>query len=58
MHFWKVEEVLEQQGAIRRASLGDALMWVCDTVKMTAILSDMLRENPDLFSDNEPLPKA
>lgn len=56
MHFWKVEEVLERQGAIRRAKLGDALMWVCDTVAMTDILSDMLRTNPDLFSDNEPLP--
>lgn len=55
MHFWKVEELLEKQGAIYRATLGDALMWVCDTVRMTEILSAMLKDNPDLFSDNEPL---
>jgi aminoglycoside 3-N-acetyltransferase len=54
-HFWKVESLLEEQGAIQRSQLGDANVWVCDTVKMTDILSDMLRKNPDLFSDNEPL---
>lgn len=56
LHFWKVEGVLERAGAIRRSQLGDALMWVCDTVRMTEVLSDMLKENPHLFSDNEPLP--
>ncbi|MFD0957993.1 AAC(3) family N-acetyltransferase [Paenibacillus chungangensis] len=54
-HFWKVEKLLEKQGAIYRAQLGDAEMWVCDTVQMTEILTDMLRHNPNLFSDNEPL---
>lgn len=54
-HFWKVEQRLEQQGAIYRAYFGDAETWVCDTVKMTDILVEMLRDNPDLFSDNEPL---
>ncbi|MNE57332.1 Aminoglycoside 3-N-acetyltransferase [compost metagenome] len=54
-HFWKVEKLLEEQGAIYKSQLGDAVMWVCDTVKLTAILTDMLRANPDLFSDNEPL---
>jgi len=54
-HFWKVERILEREGAIRKVKLGDADTWVCDTVKMTDILTEMLRENPDLFSDNEPL---
>lgn len=54
-HFWKVEGVLEEQGALYRSKLGDADVLVCDTVKMTEILSEMLRDNPDLFSDNEPL---
>lgn len=54
-HFWKVEELLEQQGAIYRAKLGDALMWVCDTVKLTEQITALLRQYPDLFSDNEPL---
>lgn len=55
LHFWKVEGVLERAGVIRRSRLGDALMWVCDTVRMTEILSAMLKDNPHLFSDNEPL---
>lgn len=54
-HFWKVEELLEQQGAIYRAKLGDALMWVCDTVKLTEQITALLGQYPDLFSDNEPL---
>ncbi|MFD2117479.1 AAC(3) family N-acetyltransferase [Paenibacillus yanchengensis] len=54
-HFWKVEQLLEQQGAIYRAQLGDALMWVCDTVKLTEQISELLHKYPDLFSDNEPL---
>ena len=56
LQLWKVVGVLERAGAIRRSQLGDALMWVCDTVRMTEVLSDMLMENPHLFSDNEPLP--
>lgn len=54
-HFWKVEKLLEEQGAIYRAQLGDATMWVCSAERITDILTEMLRENPDLFSDNEPL---
>lgn len=54
-HFWKVEQLLEEQGAIYRAELGDALMWVCDTVKLTEQISELLHQYPELFSDNEPL---
>ncbi|WP_405107480.1 AAC(3) family N-acetyltransferase [Paenibacillus sp. FSL K6-1217] len=54
-HFWKVESVLEDGGALRRGSFGDAAVMLCGTAETTRILSDMLRENPDLFSDNEPL---
>lgn len=54
-HFWKVEKILEREGAIRKVKFGDADTWICDTVQMTDILTEMLRENPDLFSDNEPL---
>lgn len=54
-HFWKVEVLLEKQGAIYKSQFGDANMWVCDTVKLTDIISGMLKHNPDLFSDNEPL---
>jgi len=35
--------------------LGNAKVRVCDTVKMTKIIKEMLMLDPDLFSDNEPL---
>lgn len=54
-HFWKVEKVLEEGGALYRAKLGDAPVLVCDTVRTTEILTEMLEEDPDLFTDNEPL---
>lgn len=54
-HFWKVEELLIEQGAIKKGQFGNAEVLICDTVKMTKILSAMLKENPDLFSTNEPL---
>jgi len=54
-HFWKVEDVLVQRGAIRKARFGDAAVIVCDAEMLNDILSEMLRDNPDLFSDNEPL---
>jgi len=54
-HFWKVEEVLERRGAMFKGRLGDAVVRVCDTVKLEAVLSEMLRSAPQLFSDNEPM---
>ncbi|MHA0858303.1 AAC(3) family N-acetyltransferase [Paenibacillus sp. CMAA1364] len=54
-HFWKVEDVLVKHGAMYYSSFGDAVVRVCDTVKLNEILTEMLRESPDLFSDNEPL---
>lgn len=54
-HFWKVEKVLEDGGALRRGRFGDAPVMMCGTEATTAILSRMLKGNPDLFSDNEPL---
>ncbi|AOZ94113.1 AAC(3) family N-acetyltransferase [Paenibacillus crassostreae] len=54
-YFWKVEDVMVKHGALVFGELGDAVVRICDTVKMTDILTEMLREDPDLFSDNEPL---
>ncbi|PYE48821.1 AAC(3) family N-acetyltransferase [Paenibacillus barcinonensis] len=57
-HFWKVDEVLVQAGAMHKGSFGDAVASVCDASRTTEVLTKMLRDNPDLFSDNEPLLKA
>ena len=54
-YYWKVEDLLAEKGAIEFAELGDAKVYVCDTVKMTQSISKMLEIDPELFSDNEPL---
>lgn len=54
-HYWKVEELLAEKGAIEYAKLGDATVLVCDTVKLTDYITDMLKIDPELLSDNEPL---
>lgn len=54
-HFWKVDDVLEQNGAMRKGQLGDAVVRICDAAALADVITDMLRDNPDLFSDNEPL---
>jgi aminoglycoside 3-N-acetyltransferase len=54
-HYWKVEELLAEKGAIEYGKLGDATVLICDTVKLTDYITKMLKINPELFSDNEPL---
>lgn len=54
-HYWKVEGILEKSGAIKYGKLGNAIVIVCDTVKLHQDISNMLTINPALFSDNEPL---
>jgi len=54
-HFWKVDEVLRETGAMHIGRLGDATVRVCDTVKMTEVLTEMLEADIHLFTKNEPL---
>lgn len=54
-YFWKVDEVLQRKGAMRLGKLGDAVVRVCDAPMVEEIITEMLRANPDLFSDNLPL---
>lgn len=54
-HFWKVDAVLLATGAMWLGEWGDAEVRICDTVKTTEVLTKMLHDYPDLFSDNEPL---
>jgi aminoglycoside 3-N-acetyltransferase len=56
-HFWKVDEVLQRKGAMRLGKLGDAVVRVCDAAMVEEMITEMLRANPDLFSDNLPLAK-
>ncbi|WP_028590586.1 AAC(3) family N-acetyltransferase [Paenibacillus massiliensis] len=54
-HFWKVDEVLESRGAMRKGQLGDAVVRVCDAAAVAEVITEMLADNPALFSDNNPL---
>lgn len=54
-HFWKVDDLFVEKGVMYKGKLGDATVRICDTVGMTDLLFEMLRINPHLFSDNEPL---
>lgn len=54
-HYWKVEEVLAKLGAIEYGKLGDATVLICDTAKLFYFIGEMLKKDPALFSDNEPL---
>lgn len=55
-HFWKAEPILELNGALHKGYFGDALTRICLTRPMTDLLLDMLAVQPDLFSDDSPLP--
>lgn len=55
-HFWKVDEVLESRGAMYKGQLGDAVVRVCDAAAVAKVITEMLEDNPALFSDNNPLP--
>lgn len=54
-HYWKVEEVLAKRGSITYGQFGDAKVIICNAVKLNRDISKMLKVDPELFSDNEPL---
>lgn len=55
LHFPKVDEVLEENGAVYRGKFGDAEVRICDTESLTRIIFGLLAINPLLFEDNSPL---
>lgn len=57
-HFWKVDNLFQRNGIMRIGSFGDAEVRICDTPSMTTLLLDMLKADPELFSDNKPLEPA
>ncbi len=50
--YFKVEEICEKNNAMHKGNFGDAVVCVCDTVKMTELLVKMLKIEPALFSDD------
>lgn len=54
-YFPKVENLFLKNGIMHKGQFGDATVRICDAKGMADLLFDMLRINPDVFSDNEPL---
>lgn len=54
-HFWKVDDLLLEEGAMTKGVFGDADSRIVDAEMTTELLTELLVQNPDLFSENEPL---
>lgn len=54
-HYWKIDDHLLASGAMWLGKLGDAEVRICDAVKLTEVVSNLLQKNPDLFLENKPL---
>lgn len=53
-HFYKVEEILINQKAIKVGKFGDAKVLLCDARRVFDVLKVILEENPKLFNDDTP----
>lgn len=54
-HYWKVDDLLVEEGAMTIGKFGDATVRVCDAAKLYDVLEPMIRHNSDLFTENKPL---
>lgn len=54
--YGKPEELLVERGAAKVTRLGDAVCHLADAVQVAAIISRLLSIDPDLFTDDRPLP--
>lgn len=53
--FWKVDDILDEEGAQLKGTFGDAAIRVVDAKRTTELLSELLNKNPNLFTENDPL---
>lgn len=54
-NYWKVENWLADKGVIEYGQFGNAKVLVCDTVGLTNYLTEILKIEPSLFSNPDPL---
>ncbi|AJY75901.1 AAC(3) family N-acetyltransferase [Paenibacillus beijingensis] len=57
-YFWKVNDIFIKKGVMYTGRFGLAEVRICDADRMTSLLNQMLRINPDLFSTIDPLDPA
>ncbi|TVP91036.1 AAC(3) family N-acetyltransferase [Alkalibacterium sp.] len=53
--FWKVDEILDEEGAQIKGQLGDAMVRLVDAAQTNDVLSELLQKNPELFTEDKPL---
>lgn len=56
-YFWKIDDFLQEKQVMITGKLGDATVRICQTEPMTEVIKQLLRINPDLFSNNDPFEK-
>lgn len=56
-HYDKMEPVLEYRGVLTRGKIGDADVIVCRIQDLFRITLELLKKNPRLFDDFDPVPK-
>lgn len=56
-NYGKIEEALLKNKIAHIGKIGDAKTYCCDAQKMVDLVSAFLKKEPDLFSDNIPIPK-
>jgi aminoglycoside 3-N-acetyltransferase len=54
-NYIKAEKIFIESGAATYCKIGSAQSVLCDAVKMADLISERLKENPDLFSDDTPI---
>lgn len=56
-HYGKMEAPFLHAGIARKGRIGDAVSILCDAVGMVDLTTAFLRNNPDLFADDRPVPE-
>jgi aminoglycoside 3-N-acetyltransferase len=56
-YFKKLEPVLQYRNVLTKGKIGDAQAMVCKIQDLFRVTLELLRRNPGLFDDNEPVPK-
>lgn len=57
-HYEKLEPVLDWRGALTRGKIGEADSIVCGIRDLFTVTLELLKKNPRLFDDFEPVPKS
>jgi len=57
VNYDKLDRALIYTKIAQTGRVGDAFSWLIDADRLRLLVSDMLKKNPDLFIDHEPIPE-